>query len=120
MGFYSYGHPYAVELNKWKPKDHMMARADPQFPASIKETPFLLVENCRQMEKMLAELEQVTEIAVDLEHHSYRSFLGITCLIQISTRTSDYIVDTLALRDEIHHLNEVFTNPKILKVSSWL
>ncbi len=34
-------------------------------------------------------------IAVDLEHHSQRSFLGIVCLMQLSTVSCDYIVDTL-------------------------
>lgn len=36
--------------------------------------------------------------------------------MQISTRTNDYIIDTLILREELHILNEVCTNPKIVKV----
>ena len=36
--------------------------------------------------------------------------------MQISTRDEDFIIDTLKLRDELHVLNEVFTDPKILKV----
>jgi exosome complex exonuclease RRP6 len=36
--------------------------------------------------------------------------------MQISTRTEDILIDTLALRKEMFHLNELFTNPKILKV----
>lgn len=51
-----------------------------------------------------------------LQHHSYRSFQGFTCLMQISTRTTDYIIDTLSLIDELHVLNDVFTDPKIVKV----
>jgi exosome complex exonuclease RRP6 len=62
------------------------------------------------------DLEKETEIAVDLEHHSYRSYLGITCLMQLSTRTQDYIIDTLALRPKMHILLPSFTDPKILKV----
>ncbi|XP_075920178.1 exosome complex component 10-like [Petromyzon marinus] len=49
-------------------------------------------------------------------HHSYRSFLGITCLMQISMREEDFIIDTLMLRDDLHILNEAFTNPNIVKV----
>ena len=56
------------------------------------------------------------EIAVDLEHHSKESFLGITCLIQISTRDSDYILDAIKLRSVLNKLNVIFTNPDILKV----
>jgi exosome complex exonuclease RRP6 len=36
----------------------------------------------------------VTEIAVDLEAHSYRSFLGFVCLMQLSTRDEDWLIDT--------------------------
>lgn len=38
---------------------------------------------------------------MDLEAHSYRSFQGFTCLIQLSTRAADYVVDALALRSHI-------------------
>jgi exosome complex exonuclease RRP6 len=69
---------------------------------------------------------------VDLEHHSYRSFHGFVCLAQvglrapraaaadrepaqISTRTDDYLVDTLELRHHMHVLNAVTTDPSIVK-----
>lgn len=38
------------------------------------------------------------------------------CLIQISSRTRDFVVDALVLREHIHELNHVFTNPDIVKV----
>jgi exosome complex exonuclease RRP6 len=66
---------------------------------------------------MLDHLRKAQELAVDLEYHSYRSFSGFVCLIQISTRTDDFILDTLCLRDELEELNEVFTDPNIIKVS---
>jgi len=65
---------------------------------------------------MLGKLRQVQEVAVDLEHHRHRSFSGFVCLMQISTRRDDFIVDTLTLREELEELNEVFTNPDVLKV----
>lgn len=65
---------------------------------------------------MLAKLRQAKEIAVDLEHHSYRSYAGFVCLMQLSTRQEDWIVDTLVLREELAELNEVFTDPEIVKV----
>ena len=64
----------------------------------------------------IEELKVENEIAVDLEHHAPRSFQGFTCLIQISTRKKDYIVDVIKLREFIHRFNEVFTDPKILKI----
>jgi len=33
---------------------------------------------------------------VDLENHSFRSFEGFLCLMQLSTRTHDFVIDTLA------------------------
>ena len=50
------------------------------------------------------------------QHHSYRSFQGFVCLMQISTRDRDFLIDTLELRSELAVLNDVFTDPKILKV----
>lgn len=65
---------------------------------------------------MLEKLKVASEIAVDLEHHDYRSFGGFVCLVQISTRDEDFVVDTLSLREELIVLNEVFTDPNIVKV----
>ena len=66
---------------------------------------------------MLEKLRQVNELAIDLEHHSYRSFGGFLCLMQLSTRVEDWVVDLLILREELGELNEVFTNPAIVKAS---
>jgi len=65
---------------------------------------------------MLDTLRTATEIAIDLEHHSYRSYRGFLCLMQISDRQNDWLVDLLAVRAEVEQLNEVFTNPEIVKV----
>ena len=54
--------------------------------------------------------------AVDLEHHDFRSFKGFTCLIQISTRYEDFLIDAIKLRHELYRLNEAFTNSSIMKV----
>lgn len=40
-------------------------------------------------------ISSVTELAVDLEHHSYRSCKGFLALMQISTRQGDFVVDLL-------------------------
>jgi hypothetical protein len=92
----------------------------PQPPPPLSDTPLILVSTPAELEQMVAELGEEREIGVDLEHHALRSFLGLTCLLQISTRTKDFVVDALALRDDLPLLNNVFTHPKILKVSSRL
>ena len=53
---------------------------------------------------------------MDLEHHNMHSYQGFTCLLQLSTRTTDYIVDVLTLRAHMGLLNEVTTDPAIMKV----
>lgn len=68
---------------------------------------------------MLQELKSANEIAVDLEHHDTHSYLGLTSLMQISTRSKDWIVDTLKpWREDLQVLNEVFADPNILKVGT--
>ena len=52
------------------------------------------------------------------QHHSYRSYLGFVCLMQISTRNHDYLIDTLELRHHMHILLDPFTNPNIVKVQT--
>ncbi|KAK7317534.1 hypothetical protein RJT34_01859 [Clitoria ternatea] len=89
----------------------------PVKPCSIESTPFKLVEEVRDLKELAAKLRAVNEFAVDLEHNQYRSFQGLTCLMQISTRTADFVVDTFKLRIHIGpYLREVFKDPGKRKV----
>lgn len=81
-------------------------------------TQAILVDTPEAVTAMLQDLRQAKEIAVDLEHHDVHSYVGLVCLMQISTRDKDWIVDTLKpWREDLQVLNEVFANPKIVKVS---
>lgn len=88
----------------------------PQPVQPFESTPFTWVDTSTKLAELMKKLKAVREIAVDLEHHDYRSYAGFVCLMQISTRHDDFVVDTLALRDELEVLNEVFTDPQIVKV----
>ena len=55
------------------------------------------------------------EFAVDLEHHAYRSYQGFTCLVQISSRTQDFLIDPFAVHD-LSALQAVFADSRITKV----
>ena len=81
-----------------------------------KETKLCFIDTKEQFDEFIQEISKYNEIAVDLEHHSKESYLGITCLIQISTRDTDYILDAIKLRPYLNKLNIIFTNPNILKV----
>ena len=81
----------------------------------LEETPLTWVSTRAQLTELIDKLRKAREIAVDLEYHSYRTYSGFVCLMQISTREEDWIVDPFELRDELEDLNEIFTNPSIVK-----
>mmetsp|Transcript_17675 Transcript_17675/g.49413 ORF Transcript_17675/g.49413 Transcript_17675/m.49413 type:complete len:795 (+) Transcript_17675:280-2664(+) len=89
----------------------------PRVPADLDSTPFTFVDNTEELDLLVKSLGGAREIAVDLEAHHYRSFLGFTCLIQLSTRECDWVVDTLALRDLVGpKLGPVFADAGVQKV----
>ncbi|XP_001660547.2 exosome component 10 isoform X1 [Aedes aegypti] len=112
----SYLHPYEFELDRFEPSKEALKEVEPEEPLKLESTPLDIIDKESQLPGLLKELKAAKELAIDLEHHSYRTYQGFTCLMQISTRSKDYIIDTLALREELHILNEVFTNPKVVKV----
>ncbi|KAK2638276.1 hypothetical protein Ddye_026071 [Dipteronia dyeriana] len=97
--------------------DKDIGDVEPVKPPPIEETPFKMVEEVKDLKELAAKLQSVNEFAVDLEHNQYRSFQGLTCLMQISTRTEDFVVDTLKLRIHVGpYLREVFKDPTKKKV----
>ncbi|XP_077998718.1 exosome complex component 10-like [Glandiceps talaboti] len=110
------GHPYQYELDHLQPIPSQLESRDPEKYKPLTDTQLKMINTLDQLQQLSDLLNKQKEFAVDLEHHSYRSFQGFTCLMQISTREEDYIVDTLELRSDLHILNEPFTNPNIVKV----
>lgn len=111
-----YAHPYETELHNLKFLDEQLQRVEPQMYDPFPPEPCELITTKEGLLHVIEHLKTCQEFAVDLEHHSYRSFQGITCLMQISSRTKDFLIDTLELRSEIYRFNEIFTDPKIVKV----
>nr|XP_058913857.1 exosome component 10 isoform X1 [Kogia breviceps] len=111
-----FAHPYQYELDHFTPPDSVLQKPEPQLYRPVGETPCHFVSSLDELVELNEKLLKCQEFAVDLEHHSYRSFLGLTCLMQISTRTEDFIVDTLELRSDMYILNESLTDPAIVKV----
>jgi exosome complex exonuclease RRP6 len=95
----------------------MFQEQEPQQYLPFEDTEAIFVDSPELLLEMLQELKTAKEIAVDLEHHDQRSYVGFVCLMQISTREKDWIVDTLKLRSELQILNEVFADPNIIKAS---
>nr|DAD47057.1 TPA_asm: hypothetical protein HUJ06_016994 [Nelumbo nucifera] len=105
------------ELSERDFVDRKTGNVEPVKPLPLESTPFKLVEDVKDLKELAAKLREVNEFAVDLEHNQYRSFQGMTCLMQISTRMEDFVVDTLKLRVHIGpHLREIFKDPSKKKV----
>ena len=115
-GMISYGHPYEFEIERFEPDEQDLRPVQSVPPVPLESSPLHMIESRADLTLLMQKLKASREIAVDLEHHNYRSFQGFTCLIQISTRTEDFIIDALKLRSQLNVLNEVFTDPKIVKV----
>ncbi|ORY28648.1 hypothetical protein BCR39DRAFT_559462 [Naematelia encephala] len=111
-------HPYYHETRHLEYPTHMFELNPPVHPESFEDTPFDFVDTPGKLDEMVQVLQGAKEIAVDLEHHAMRSYHGFTCLIQISVRGRDWVVDALKLRGELREgkLGGVMANPNIVKV----
>ncbi|CAA9962130.1 Exosome complex exonuclease Rrp [Pyrenophora teres f. maculata] len=116
-GWEQYPHPYQTEIEQYEYPSALYETTEPQQYAPFNSTTATLVDTPEALAAMLAELKTAKEIAIDLEHHDNRTYIGMVCLMQISTRDKDWIVDTLKpWRRKLECLNEVFADPSILKV----
>jgi exosome complex exonuclease RRP6 len=98
---------------------HLCAPAAPTPPRPLADTPLTFVDTPAALAALAAALAapEGGAVAVDLEAHSYRSYQGFTCLMQISTRSEDFLVDTLALRGHMRSaLAPFFQDASIVKV----
>ncbi|XP_026224754.1 exosome component 10 isoform X2 [Anabas testudineus] len=111
-----FAHPYQYELDHFTTPENLLSKPEVQMYKPMAETKCSFIDTLEDLVALNEKLCKLSEFAVDLEHHSYRSFLGLTCLMQISTREEDFIIDTLELRSEMYILNEAFTDPATVKV----
>lgn len=109
-------HPYRNELETHQYPNWVLEKGTETLFHPISETPFTFVEDEQELDRLIDRISLESVIAVDLEHHNYRSFEGFVCLMQLSTRTEDFIIDTISCRSFMHKLNGIFTNPSVLKV----
>ncbi|CAG84465.2 DEHA2A04334p [Debaryomyces hansenii CBS767] len=111
-----YVQPYEFEIDSQPYPDSILTKKEPIPSKPWSKTSAIWVDSVDVLNEMISLLSEQSEIAIDLEHHDYRSYYGIVCLMQISSRDQDWIIDTLKLRDDLESLNKVFTNPDIVKV----
>ncbi len=75
----------------------------------------IFVAHKHALSQLVDALSQETIIAVDTEANGLYAYREQVCLIQFSTPTNDYLVDTLAL-DDLSPLGDIFANPAIEKI----
>ena len=118
VGFPSYEAYANALINRAQYAEFMTESRPAVLPTPMDdEHPLEVVETPEALNALAAHLDECKEFAVDLEHHSYRSFKGFTCLMQISTRERDFVVDTLKLRSYIRDaLGKAFCDGDKLKI----
>lgn len=73
------------------------------------------IETTQALEALVKTLSKETLLAVDTEANSMHAYQEQVCLVQISSRTADYIIDPLAVTD-MSPLAPLMASPKIEKV----
>ncbi|KAI1429069.1 ribonuclease H-like domain-containing protein [Xylaria sp. FL1777] len=112
-----YKHPYETEIRALEYPEAIYQQKDPIRYLPFESTTATFVDTFDGVLAMLDELKGATEIAIDTEHHDFRTYTGLLSLMQISTREKDWIIDTLQpWRHKLEVLNEVFADPNIIKV----
>ncbi len=74
-----------------------------------------IVSDPQALRQLATQLQNESLVAVDTESNSLFAYREQVCLIQISTRTTDWVVDPLAVQD-MSPLAALFADPRIEKV----
>ncbi len=79
---------------------------------------FEIIDRLSDLEALARELLKEEVIAVDTEADSFYHYFDKTCLVQIATRKSSYLIDPLALGGpaELAPLGPIFESTKVRKV----
>lgn len=80
---FSYTHPYQHELDMFRPD---LSPSEGALPAAMppSEASLVRVSTEAALDSMLALLKKEKVVAVDLEHHWFRSYQGFTSLVQVT------------------------------------
>ena len=74
-----------------------------------------LIETHQQLIDMVSKLSNESMVGVDTESNSLYEYQEKICLIQFSTRSQDYLVDTIILKD-LSPLKKIFKSREIEKI----
>lgn len=108
-------HPYLDVINSFEYQKEQLTITPMPPIKTLKETPVYVISNRNSLLKLLSTLRNCKEIAVDVIHMTINYKKNVLYLL-ISTCDADYIFDIAKVRHELLLLNEIFINPKIVKI----
>lgn len=82
-------------------------------PITLPDATF--IDTPQELDRLMTRLRGELLLAVDTESNSLYAYHERVCLIQISTRTADYLIDPLAL-DDLSALGPLMAAPDVEKV----
>jgi len=85
------------------------------MPHSLKNFELVWIDQPQHLRHAAEELASQQILAIDTESNSLYAYQEQVCLVQISTRLKDYLIDARALPD-LSPLAEIFNSDRILKV----
>lgn len=112
-------HPFEDEVRSLYLSESDLPPAGEEFPLEpdMDKFPFEWIDTPEALTRASIDLERERCIAVDLENHSFHSYYGFLCLMQISTSSCDYVIDVIRLREHVGAaLRGLFSAPDIIKV----
>ena len=77
--------------------------------------PAVYIDTQADLERYVKSWKTESLLAIDTESNSLYVYQERVCLIQVSTRRQDFIIDPLVI-DDLSALNDVFSDPKIEKI----
>lgn len=92
-----------------------IGEAVPELLAPVYSEPATLITTPAQLLEAVAFLRQAQRMAVDLEADSLYHYFDKVCLVQITARGQDFIIDPLIL-DDLSPLAPLFADPAIEKI----
>ncbi|CAG9462096.1 unnamed protein product [Pedinophyceae sp. YPF-701] len=95
-------HPFAALIAEvtergpleWEYQEAAASHA-PHKPPPTSRRQAVLVECAAALHAAVRSLAGKRQVAVDVEHHAFRSYYGLVCLVQLSDGQTDWVIDTL-------------------------
>ncbi len=81
----------------------------------MQDTPLIMVTDTETLEEVCRELAKEPVLGVDTEADSMYSYTDKLCLIQVSDRNKDYIIDPLQVKD-MSSFGAILENENIVKI----